>query len=64
MEIINERSSSFPQIMITLLETGLRMLSADHTLQPLVAMARTPPVMNRTNTLMSVRDILEIIALH
>ena len=64
MEIINGRSSSFPQVMITVLEAGLRMLPDDHALRPFVAMARTPPVMNRTNTLMSVRDILEIIALH
>ena len=50
--------------MITLLETRLGMLFANHTLRSLVAMARTPPVMNRVNTLMSVREILEIIALY
>ena len=51
-------------LMITLLETGLRTLPDDHTLCPLVAMTRTPPVMNRVNTLMSVREILDIVALH
>ena len=64
MEIINGRSSSFPQIMITLLETGLRTLPDDHTLRALVVMTRTPPVMNMVNTLLSVKEILEIIALH
>ena len=53
MEIINERSSSFPQVMITLTEAGLRTLPDDHTLRPLMVIARAPLVMNQINTLMS-----------
>ena len=45
-------------------ETSLRMLPDGHTLRPLVTMARALPVMNRTNTLVNVREILDMLALH
>lgn len=64
VRIINGRSSLFPQIRITLLEDELRTLPEDHALRPLVAMARAPPVTDRTNTLMNAREILDILALH
>ena len=59
-----EHVEDLPQIMVTLPETSLRMLPDGHTLRPLVTMARAPPVMDRTNTLMNVREILDVLVLH
>ena len=58
------RSSPSPQIMISLLEAGLRMLPSDHTLRPLVGMVSRPLAMKGVNTLVSVGEILKMIALH
>lgn len=64
VRIINRRSSSFPQIKITLLETEMETLPEGHTLRPLVAMARTPPLADTTNAFMNAREILDILALY
>lgn len=64
VRIISGRSSSFPQIKVTLLETELGTLPEDHALHLLVTMARAPPMADRTNTFMNAREILDILALH